>query len=145
MYMKRFSNRGFTLIEMLVVIAIIGIMMTIVFGSISNARIKSRDNKRISDLKEIKYALTQYYDYKNSFPATISSSADVQALSPFISQIPNDPSTNAPYDYANLNSGQNFCLGAVFENPANVSAVTDNAGCSTGASPVDTYTLKSSS
>ena len=137
---SRIRSKGFTLIELIVVIAIMGVLITIVFGSISNARVKTRDNKRISDLKEIKYALTQYYATYTRFPADITSSPDV--LAPFLNTIPTDPSSGQPYDYTSP-SAQSFCIGAVFENASDVNAVQDNALCSTGNS-ADTYTLQNS-
>lgn len=56
------SFSGFTLIELLVVIAIIGILAGIVITSLSSARAKARDAKRISDLHHIKIAMEMYYN-----------------------------------------------------------------------------------
>jgi len=141
--MKRFSTKGFTLIELMVVIAIMGVLFTIVFGALDSARVKTRDNKRVSDLKEIQYALLQYFDTFNKYPTTITPSVDTpNPLAPFLDTIPTDPSTNAPYDYASPDSSH-FCIGAVFENAADINAVTDNAGCDAGNSS-DTYTLSGS-
>ncbi len=60
--------RGFTLIELLVVIAIIGLLSAVVFASLSTARMKSRDARRISDLDQIKTALELYYDDHGYYP-----------------------------------------------------------------------------
>ena len=46
-------RRGFTLIELLVVIAIIGLLATVVLASLNTARSKSRDARRLSDLKQM--------------------------------------------------------------------------------------------
>ncbi len=53
---------GFTLIELLVVIAIIGILASIVLVSINSTRIKARDARRMSDLRNVQLALEMYYD-----------------------------------------------------------------------------------
>ncbi len=59
------ADRGFTLIELLVVIAIIGILSSVVLASLNSARAKSRDARRIADLKQIATALELYYDANN--------------------------------------------------------------------------------
>ncbi|MFH1956497.1 MAG: type II secretion system protein [Patescibacteria group bacterium] len=62
------KNLGFTLIELLVVVAIIGLISSIVFASLSMARKKSRDARRLSDMKQIQTALEFYYDKYNRYP-----------------------------------------------------------------------------
>ena len=64
------SKKGFTLIELLVVIAIIGILSSVVLASLSTARQKSRDAKRISDLGQIQLALELFFDAAQSYPST---------------------------------------------------------------------------
>ena len=44
------EKKGFTLIELLVVVAIIGILATLGVLSFSNARMKARDSRRMSDM-----------------------------------------------------------------------------------------------
>jgi len=46
-------KRGFSMIEILVVVAIIGLLATVVLGNMGSARAKSRDARRLSDLKQI--------------------------------------------------------------------------------------------
>src|SRR3989344_6120473 len=53
---------GFTIIELLVVILIVGVLATVVLGSFSTSRIKARNAQRMSDLTQIQLALEQYYD-----------------------------------------------------------------------------------
>ena len=47
------NKKGFTLIELLVVIAIIGLLSTLAVIALGSARQKSRDAKRLSDLKQV--------------------------------------------------------------------------------------------
>jgi prepilin-type N-terminal cleavage/methylation domain-containing protein len=58
-YFRR-TNEGFTLIEILVTITIIGILASIVISSVSSVREKARDARRKSDLKQIQTALFMY-------------------------------------------------------------------------------------
>ena len=58
----RNATRGFTLIELLVVIAIIGLLASIVLVSLSSARRKARDSRRVGDLRQIQLALELFFD-----------------------------------------------------------------------------------
>jgi type II secretion system protein G len=96
------KNKGFTLIELLVVIAIIGILSSVVLASLNTARQKSRDAKRIADLKQIQLALELYFDTNRAYPAETTSILSLAELAPnYIPVIPNDP-LNVPYEYAAL-------------------------------------------
>lgn len=64
------NKKGFTLIELLVVIAIIGLLSTLAVVALGNARVKARDAKRMSDLKQIQTALELYYTDQNAYPGT---------------------------------------------------------------------------
>jgi general secretion pathway protein G len=112
-----FNARGFTLVELLAVIAIIGILSTIVIAGLDSSRAASRDNKRIADLNAIALALKQYYidngyfppsacgwdcnGYSYSYDAT-SWNALQTALAPYLSNLPKDPTNNscAPWNTA---------------------------------------------
>ncbi|MBI5621610.1 type II secretion system protein [Candidatus Falkowbacteria bacterium] len=66
------KQKGFTLIELLVVIAIIGLLSTLAVVSLNSARQKSRDAKRVADVKQIQTALELYYQDQNSYPTAAS-------------------------------------------------------------------------
>lgn len=60
--------KGFTLVELIVVIGIIGILSTLGMSSYSNIQRKARDAKRVADAREIKIALAAYYADNGSYP-----------------------------------------------------------------------------
>jgi len=66
------NKKGFTLIELLVVIAIIGLLATLSVVALNNARQKSRDAKRVSDIKQIQTSLELYFVDQNSYPSGAS-------------------------------------------------------------------------
>ena len=63
--------KGFTLIELLVVISIIGLLSSVVLASLNTARAKSRDARRISDIRQIRNALELYKDSTGYYPTTL--------------------------------------------------------------------------
>ena len=67
---KRTIRLGFTLIELLVIMAIIGLLASIVLVALNNARVKSRDAKRLGDFHSIKGALEIYFTMNNAYPPT---------------------------------------------------------------------------
>ena len=108
------KNRGFTLIELLVVIAIIGLLSTLAVVALNSARAKSRDAKRVSDIKSLQTALELYYQDANSYPAVtgVLGTGSYAALctngftaggctNPYMGQIQANPTPNgADYTYS---------------------------------------------
>ncbi len=66
--MKR-TQSGFTLIELLVVIAIIGLLSTLAVVALNSARQRSRDAKRVSDIRQVQTALELGFSETNGYPA----------------------------------------------------------------------------
>jgi prepilin-type N-terminal cleavage/methylation domain-containing protein len=102
---------GFTLIELLVVIAIIGILSAVVLASLSTARQKSRDAKRISDVGQIQLGLELQFDSNQSYPrtnqvaGTTAGDGGVILLvnNNFLPSLPVPPSGSSPkYQYRGL-------------------------------------------
>jgi type II secretion system protein G len=66
------NKKGFTLIELLVVIAIIGILAAVVLVSLNSARQRSRDARRLSDVRQIMTALELYYNDVGRYPDDVA-------------------------------------------------------------------------
>lgn len=73
------KKNGFTLVELLVVMAILGILVTLVAAGFYTAQMRGRDAKRKSDLKEVANALSVFYSDHNRYPD--SSGGQIQACS----------------------------------------------------------------
>jgi len=67
------KSRGFTLLEILLVVGIIAILAGIVILAINPSRqlAQARDAQRLSDIKQINNALVQYYIDHNEYPAGV--------------------------------------------------------------------------
>ena len=64
----RNSQDGFTLIEIMVVILIIGLLATIVVQNLRSATDKAKRVKALADISQIKSALDRYYLDTGSYP-----------------------------------------------------------------------------
>ncbi len=62
------NQKGFTLIELLVVIAIIGLLASVVLLALNSARAKSRDAKRVADIRQVMSGLELYFNDCGSYP-----------------------------------------------------------------------------
>lgn len=119
------SRKGFTLIELLVVIAIIGILSAVVLASMSTSRVKGRDAARISQIRQIQYALALYQDANGMYPACLYTSGCTSTsleASTFMSKVSKDPLSGLGYSYAALGSGaacSSYHLGASLEDKTN--------------------------
>ncbi len=70
MKQKMSKKKAFTLIELLIVVAIIGILASIVLVSISNARLKARDAKRLTHMQSVQSALEIYFLENDRYPTS---------------------------------------------------------------------------
>jgi prepilin-type N-terminal cleavage/methylation domain-containing protein len=62
-------SKGFTLFELLVVIGIIGLLSTLAVVALTSVRQKTRDAKRVADVRSIRYALELYFNDQNTYPS----------------------------------------------------------------------------
>ena len=109
------SKLGFTLIELLVVVAIIGLLSSIVSAALNNSRTRSRDARRVSDLKQLKSAMDLYYSIGTGYPddatwtAALTSGLSCSGTI-IMTQVPKDPvPANYVYTYAASGNSLSGC------------------------------------
>ena len=125
--------RGFTLVELLVVVAIIGLLVGIIVPNLSDARASGRDARRVSDIKNIQLSLALYYNDNLHYPCSLGGTGTIGSCSPdfyptYMATVPKDPKTNSDYIYSsqqttsatdNLNCNNKsvvyYHLGAIME------------------------------
>ena len=62
------KKNGFSLVELLIVLGIIGLLMVIGVILLGTARERARDAKRLSDMQFIKQAMEDFYYNNNKYP-----------------------------------------------------------------------------
>jgi prepilin-type N-terminal cleavage/methylation domain-containing protein len=63
------APKGFTLVELLVVISIIGLLSSIVYASVNSSRVRARDVRRVVDVRQIEKAVQLYAaDHGGDYP-----------------------------------------------------------------------------
>lgn len=108
------SSRGFTLIELLVVIAIIGILSSVIIGNVQLARKKANDAKTIATFREVRTALSLYFDKYGKYPleglhdidnepfvGDFETMAQELVNEGLLSDVPHPPTSNTAYNYYN--------------------------------------------
>lgn len=70
------KNTGFTMVELIVIIALITILMVIVLGGLNRSRMKARDNVRVAGIQEIRLALEEYRARCGVFPESLDADTD---------------------------------------------------------------------
>jgi len=124
-------RKGFTLIELLVVIAIIALLSTLAVVALNSAREKSRDAKRVADIKQIQTALELYFTDQNAYPvaATALTLGGTSAVclgtngfqaagactgTTYMGQVPSNPTpagTTTPYAYVSTSGSGTYSIG----------------------------------
>jgi prepilin-type N-terminal cleavage/methylation domain-containing protein len=119
-----FYRSGFTLIELLVVISIISLLASIILVATNSVRSKSRDAKRLADVRQLSTALELYYNDNQTYPSALSSLTTGTTI--YMAQQPSQPTpgdgtcsnpgnTTTPYTFSGGSATTyniNFCLGA---------------------------------
>ncbi|MFH1462691.1 MAG: LamG-like jellyroll fold domain-containing protein [bacterium] len=95
------KSGGFTLIEFLVIISLVGLLTSIVSFGLSGVRAKSRDTQRLAEIDSLRKAIEFYYNDYGEYPEGedwIKIEEDTEiggpfsaAMQPYLSKIPLDP------------------------------------------------------
>lgn len=70
--MQKRDNRGFTIVELLIVIVVIGILAALVIIQFTNIQARARDTERKSDIRAIVSKLAEYYALNGRYPTALS-------------------------------------------------------------------------
>ena len=94
--MKRRRARGFTLIELMITLGILGILLSIAMPKYAEFMLKSQEGQTKGNLGSIRSALNLYYsDNAGIYPSCFSQAADSGALDPLVPKyIPAIPKAN---------------------------------------------------
>ncbi|MBD3250193.1 MAG: prepilin-type N-terminal cleavage/methylation domain-containing protein [Candidatus Pacebacteria bacterium] len=127
------TKKGFTLLELLIVISIIGILIAVVAVAYTTVQQKSRDARRKGDIKAISDALEQYYaDNESSYPSDTNCTGIVGATY-LPGGVPTDPK-GGTYNYTCRSAASAYCICAQLEGGGgNATTAAGSTSCSYGS------------
>ena len=124
------KERGFTIVELLVVIIVMAILLTLAVVNVRSTQANARDDERIVDVENVSLALESFYAsnhggvFRKSYPGTLEFNGDL--VMNFIKERTGESSLRAP----GVDSGS----------PISFVIATNNSTPTTGLSPMPTIT-----
>jgi len=93
---RRPSTRGFTLIELMIVLSIMGVLLSIAVPNIRQSLIKAKESVLREDLFQMREAIDQYYADNGKYPDALTDLLNKEDKTrSYLRAIPKDPFTNA--------------------------------------------------
>ena len=131
-----YAQRGFTLIEMMIVVAIIAILVSILVPNFIRARAQAQTAACESNEKEIATALELYQTDNEKYPNSGTVNAANTDLQPYLKQTPVDPAAGptAFYTFTVTNPGTSTATYSI------LCPGVHDAGTLQNISPGTTYT-----
>lgn len=124
---------AFTLIELLIVIAVLGVLTTIVVLRFTGVQDSARDAKRQSELKQYQTSLEVYANKNGNYPIQASATNVAGMCATFgLTGCPDDPKAGQNYKYVSNASGTSYVLWAQLERPVTASTYEYFVVCSDG-------------
>lgn len=140
-------SRGFSLIEIVIVLAILGVLSIFITITVTAQLQKARDGRRKIDFYVVRNGLEQYFDTKDCYSTKLPDCGKQLSIGQhvYISEVPCDPKTKSQYTYFS----DNTACSSWFKLYANLERNDDPAinvtGCRFGCGPQCQYNFGISS
>jgi type II secretion system protein G len=138
------KNQGFTLLELMIVMIILGVLAALISGNFISSLKKGRDAQRKQDLHQVQTSIELFYEDKHVYPDSISFGGELCENEPcqaddkkYMVKIPSDPlnTNNQGYAYCVSAQKDSYQLYAKLENTIDNQIMTVNpAGNCTASS-----------
>jgi Tfp pilus assembly protein PilE len=109
-FVTKTKQMGVTMIEMIIIVAIIALLSVLFLFVYQKQLAKARDAQRKDDLERLKVAFEDYYNDNGCYPPPeVMMDCNQDSLAPYINEIPCDPKTGEFYKFFSLYG--NTCRG----------------------------------